>query len=428
MSAHRLVWKTTFSPRCLTALLLSAAVLGGGCERGSTENLTSRDGDSSSVEVAKSGVVVDAVQVTEAAVADWRAKHFRVALRLTSRDTATADLDAAQRVKAAGLPLDYLIEVARCPELADAHPEWMASLQGHPEWRKQFPDAPLPQSNEVIKAYPWVPVSYAESFEAQVERVAELLQDLPPPERIWLMDLQAAPSACGCGHPLCRWTADYGPIHTATPLDHRAAAQFVERVAALAPNATVLPIWVGECEAEDQDSVCCGVACFEGKCWFEWTKQLNALNDSVSDMGVACFYKVYDRDLPRYGEEAGWISYTLRSFSQMPPQRSGVGVPARRLWAVLQGWDVNEVEVQEQVRHATDAGVAGWMLCLAPIDQSWQPLLYRLPPATNDASGKASATGGNVPSVGGGSTGDETQTDGSNGKDDDGREGARIGP
>ena len=39
-----------------------------------------------------------------------------------------------------------------------------------------------------------------------------------PLGRRFLNDLQAAPSACGCGNTFCRWTPDYGPIRTATEL------------------------------------------------------------------------------------------------------------------------------------------------------------------------------------------------------------------
>src|SRR5688572_640595 len=51
---------------------------------------------------------------------------------------------AVERVKKAGLGVYYWIEVGRNPAMADAHPQWMASLQGHPEWRRHFPKTPQP--------------------------------------------------------------------------------------------------------------------------------------------------------------------------------------------------------------------------------------------------------------------------------------------
>src|SRR5262245_41677580 len=160
--------------------------------------------------------------------------------------------DAARRVKDAGLGLEYWIEVGRCPELANAHPAWMASLQGHPEWRRLHNEFPQPKANEVVKNYPWVPVLYRESFDAQLDRVGRLLSDRPPSRGVWLNDLQGPPSACGCGNPVCRWTADYGPIKTATPLGDEAAAKFVAAVAKLVPGGVrVMPVWTTECERHD---------------------------------------------------------------------------------------------------------------------------------------------------------------------------------
>ncbi len=46
---------------------------------------------------------------------------------------------AVDRTERAGLAFAYWIEVARSPELANEHPEWMASLQTHDEWRRLFP-------------------------------------------------------------------------------------------------------------------------------------------------------------------------------------------------------------------------------------------------------------------------------------------------
>src|SRR5215510_2813734 len=91
-----------------------------------------------------------------------------ILLNLSEEEEARA---AARAIQAAGLDLYYWIEVGRNPRLADAHPEWMASLQGHPEWRRHFPNAPTPQTGEVIKNYPWVPVMYQEAFDAHKERV-----------------------------------------------------------------------------------------------------------------------------------------------------------------------------------------------------------------------------------------------------------------
>src|SRR6266446_5729041 len=141
-----------------------------------------------------------------------------IALELNERAPRVKLHDAIQHIRENKLGLYYWIEIARNPEMADAHPESMASLQGHPEWRRLFPKAPKPGDGEVIKTYPWTPIYYQETFDAHLKRIANLLKGLPSAKGIFLNDLQAAPSACGCGNIFCRWTTDYGPVTTATHL------------------------------------------------------------------------------------------------------------------------------------------------------------------------------------------------------------------
>lgn len=372
--------------RVLASLLLgiwiTAAVLGCTPDASSSSNMTSVGSNldtKTAATVQSYGVVVTAEQVTAANLAQWQATQNPVVLNINSIDNHKQDRAAALAIAQAGLQLDYFIEVARCPELAALHPEWMASLQGHGGWRNQFPEVAHPNARQVIKNQPWVPILYRESFAAHVARIKSLLEDKPPAKRIWLNDLQGAPSACGCGHPLCRWTADYGPIKTATPLDENAAAEFVAAISELSVGVEVIPIFVGECEEEDKETVCCGVACFEGKCWKEFTKQLDAVAKTSPTIGVACFYREFDRDLPRYDQTAGWIRYTLDSFSAMPAKRDGVGVPTGRLVAVLQGWDVSSIEMEAQIERVRENKAQGYLVALCPINQSWQPVVFDLP-------------------------------------------------
>lgn len=304
-------------------------------------------------------------------------KQAMTAVVLYLRDGETRSAaGAAERVRAAGLGRYYWIEVGRNPALADAHPEWMASLQGHPEWRRLFPRAPEPAAGEVVKNYPWVPIMYREAFDAHLQRVKTLLRALPLPRGIFLNDLQAAPSACGCGNPLCRWTPDYGPIRTATRLPQDAAAQFLAAVGKLAPGAEIIPVWTTECE--EKDAACAGVACFQGACWRDYTAQLMPVARACDMLAALCLYRAFGRDRPQYGGEAGWVAGALRSFVEMPPQRGGQPVPAQRLVAVLQGWDVTEAQRQAQIRRCREAGARGYVMALTPIAQGWEPRILRL--------------------------------------------------
>ena len=47
--------------------------------------------------------------------------------------------------------------------MAEAHPEWMASLGMHDDWQKRFPKPPCQRKGRA-KAFPWVPITYRETF------------------------------------------------------------------------------------------------------------------------------------------------------------------------------------------------------------------------------------------------------------------------
>jgi hypothetical protein len=196
-----------------------------------------------------------------------------IVLRVEERDRVDEVRRAAVDVRAAGMRLGYWVEVARSPSLAAAHSEHVATLQAHDEWRSAHEQAPVPAAGEVLVVDPWVPITTREGYALQLDRVGALLNALPPADEIWLCDLQSAPSACGCGHPLCRWSTDYylqapgrGPKRpSGEPSSPDAAARFCAEVEARARGARVVPVFVPEC-GED-DGLCHGVPCFDGACW-----------------------------------------------------------------------------------------------------------------------------------------------------------------
>jgi hypothetical protein len=303
--------------------------------------------------------------------------YTAIALMLTKTNDP-AGAAAADRVTRAGLELDYWIEIGRDTALADAHPEWMASIQTHEEWRRLFPQFGPTPSNGVVKVYPWVPVLYRETSDAHLQRVGKLLNGLPIPRRLFLNDLQAAPSACGCGHPLCRWTPDYGPLKSATRLGANAAAEFLKAVKRMCPAVEAIPVWTTECEEADRPGLCGGIGCFHGACWWEWTEQLRPVAAQNEAIAVLLPYRAFERDLPRYGKAAGWITSALASFQTMPLRYQVDGYPARRLLPVLQGWDVTPEQIKVQIDRATNAGTAGVIVAFAEIDQSWSPRMFTL--------------------------------------------------
>jgi hypothetical protein len=318
-------------------------------------------------------------QASEQRIHQLRKEGFTSIAFMLSETDAAADTVAARRVRRAGLEVDYWIEIGRNRALADAHPEWMASIQTHQEWRRFFRQLTATPSNGVVKVYPWVPLLYRETFDAHLQRVARLLEGRPAPRRLFLNDVQAAPSACGCGNPLCRWTPDYGPLTSATRLGNDAAARFLASVKRTQPGVEVIPVWTTECEEHDRQGLCGGVGCFQGTCWREWTAQLNPVAAESDTIGVLLLYRAFERDLPVYQKPAGWIAAGLGFFQQLPLRYQAEGLPARRLLAVLQGWDVTSKQIEEQINRATQAGASGIMVAFASIDQSWSPRMLTLP-------------------------------------------------
>lgn len=325
------------------------------------------------------GILVTHSEATSKDLQAARKRGITSAVLYIDEDRSGEALAAAKRIQQHGFDLYYWIEVGRNPRLADAHPEWMASLQGHPEWRRFFPDAPRPEKGEVIKNYPWVPVSYKESFDAHLERVKDLVKGRPQPKGVFLNDLQSAPSACGCGNSFCRWTPDYGPVRTATYFGDDAAARFVASVQDLLPAAEIIPVWTTECEEHDmgKDGGCAGVACFPNLCWKEYTKQLMPLARRSKRIGALVPYKAFDRDLPRYGQPAGWVKSAIQSFVEMPPLRNGQAVSADRIIAILQGWEVTTTEIESQIQRSAEAGSGGYVISLMKIEQDWTPRIFK---------------------------------------------------
>lgn len=278
---------------------------------------------------------------------------------------------AAGLIVEAGLALYYWIEVGRNTHLATAHPEWMASVQTHTEWRREFPDFPKESATQVVKTYPWVPVLYQESFPAHLERVRALLKGLPGARGLFLNDLQGAPSACGCGNNRCRWTADYGSRTTATTIGPNAAADFVSAVQKAAPGLEVIPVWTTECD--EHEPACGGVPCFTGRCWKEYARQIAPVEKLSRRLGVMLPPAVSDRSILSPSANA------LRSFTEVLPANRGPEIASGRLIAVVPGAELAAGELKRQRGLCRAAGVTNTIVSLTKIDQSWEPRLFDLP-------------------------------------------------
>ncbi len=320
------------------------------------------------------GVFVHLDRVSPGFLAEWKSRGLNAVVVPLDETTRRRWRPMAEAVERAGMTLWPWIEVARNPTMADDHPEWMAAIGGHhDDWRRRFPDAPAKRPGEVIKAWPWVPIGYAPAFDAHRQRLKGLLGDLPGNwAGVFLNDLQAGPSSCGCGNDQCRWALDYGTAATAarTPGDDP-AARLVAELSAGHPGKTVVPVWVTECERVDLPDatggtgLCGRVPCASNDCWPRYARGWNPLIEAArGPIAVGVWPETFRRDAAR------WIESDLALF-QSPP-RGGRPLAPERTIAVIQAWGKSESAAIALSERASRAA-AGWVLALDAIDQSWEP-------------------------------------------------------
>lgn len=331
----------------------------------------------------REAVLVDAAAVNPARVAAWKQEGFRAAVVVLDDGTKPESLRRAADTLAAGsLDLYCWIEVARNPTMAREHPEWMASLGMHHEWRARFPAVRPLEKGEVGKVWPWVPIGYREAFDAHRTRIATLLKRVPVGCRgILLNDIQGGPASCGCGNLQCRWAFDYRVASTGAKLDEKdAAARFVEEIRKSARGMQVVPIWTVECQQEDLPAAkrpagswgtdyCNGVDCFN-TCRKKMAEQWTALQSTHrGDMGLLLLHREFRRDHKQYGEPVGWIRYAVDYLEK----QLTAPLPKEKLWLVVQGYDVPEGE-EPAARRLAAKSRPGWVLVARTrIDQSFEP-------------------------------------------------------
>jgi hypothetical protein len=326
------------------------------------------------------GVLVGMDRASPGSLAAWKAKGVNAVVVPLDESAKQRWKPMAEAVERAGMTLWPWIEVARNPAMADAHLEWMAAIGGHhDDWRRRFPDAPATRRGEVIKAWPWVPIGYAPAFDAHRQRLKELLDDLPGSwAGVFLNDLQAGPSSCGCGNDQCRWALDYGspPTTFKTPGDD-AAAKIVAELSTGHSDKLIIPVWVTECEfvdlpdAKDGTGLCGRVSCAANDCWPRYARNWNPLLKATGGpIALGIWPETFRRDAAR------WVETDLALFRK--PPRGGSQLATERTIAVIQAWGKPEsaaIALTERI----EPTAAGWVLALDAIDQSWEPRAVSLP-------------------------------------------------
>ena len=340
------------------------------------------------------GVVVTADAATPRRVREWATDGKRiVAVVLDEQTDASAYRAAAAAVADARLDLYYWIEVARNPAMADAHPRWMASLGMHDDWHARFPNTPKPQAGEVAKAYPWVPITYREAFEAHRERVERLLAQRTAGlyRGVLLNDLQGGPASCGCGNLLCRWAADYHVEPTAARIKgDDVAARFVAEVRKLvASDAEVIPVWTTECEDIDlpakrapggrSSHLCGSVACSKGTCPKAFSKQWTQIaGTGRSPIGVLALHRELERSGELFGAAGAWSGRVVEYLETVPPRHEAPAGASDRLWVVVQGYGVPKSETNTAVAAANKRQPAAVLVAQTRIDQSYEPRIVKV--------------------------------------------------
>jgi len=330
-------------------------------------------------------VLVEAETVTAAAVSQWRKEQFdAVAVVLDEQAGEARQRELARHIFEGGLNLYYWIEVGRNPKLAAAHPRWMAALGSHGDWLRNFNKFPGPGVGEVAKAFPWVPISYREAFDAHLARIEQMLKRAPAGWRgLLLNDLQAGPSSCGCGNLQCRWAVDYNVPPTATKLEgDDVAARFVAEVRKRAGEKTVIPVWTTECEEADLPAekhqgrpgtgLCGTVGCATGTCPQAFTRQWSALvSGHDGPLGLLALHTALQRTQKEFGGGPGWVTNAMAYMDKTLPANGGKAISAERLWVVVAGSQTPEETIAREL--AAKAGVAAVIVARAKIDQSYEP-------------------------------------------------------
>jgi hypothetical protein len=315
----------------------------------------------------------------------WKARGATAVVVALDEETKGRWRDIANRAERAGMTLWAWVEVARNPALAAAHPEWMAATGGHhDDWRKRFPAAPAPKPGEVVKAWPWVPIGYAPAFTAHRNRLDTLLDGLPGDwAGVFLNDLQAGPSSCGCGNDQCRWALDYGTPPTAgRTFGDDPAARFVAALKERHPGKRIVPVWVTECETADLPGapggtgLCGTVGCARGDCWPRYRRAWDPLvRETDGPIAVALWSGAFRRDPER------WIETALPLFRS--PPGGATPLDSGRTIAVVQAWGTPAPAAPaidpllKRVVRWSD----GWVLALDPVEQSWEPRSVAIPKA-----------------------------------------------
>jgi hypothetical protein len=234
-------------------------------------------------------------------------------------------VQACEEAARAGLGCEGWIQIARDPEAAAAHPEWMHCPQHH-EWLQRFPAF---KSGHPALVAPYICLNTRPAFEYALETNSGLLAAYSQMRRIWLADIQGPPMGCGCGNPSCRsWDNAPGEKLAPTPYHHPTTFFSLEffRAVAAAGGPRLVPVLCAECErgirlgdVEDPDGpagtdLCRGITCSRPCALDYWPALLRAFREEQIETGLLLATEALGRNHPVYGPPRAWAKKAHQHF------------------------------------------------------------------------------------------------------------------
>jgi hypothetical protein len=234
--------------------------------------------------------------------------------------------DALRATQAAGLRSHAWMQVARDPEAAGAHPEWMHCPQHH-EWLRRFPDY---QGAHPAVVAPYIGLNTQAAFDYALAKAKAAIEAAPWAEQVWLADIQGPPMGCGCGNPSCRsWDNAPGPKLACTPYDRPEILfplEFYTALRALLPNTEIVPVLCPECERRieidgvaDPDGpqgtdLCQGIPCGD-ICTVQYFPRLLAgFRQTTAPLGMLLMVEALEKNHAVFGPPCTWATRAHRHY------------------------------------------------------------------------------------------------------------------
>lgn len=281
----------------------------------------------------------------------------------------TALRAAVASAQAAGLAIDYWIEVGRDPAAAAINAAWL-----HRPHKTVF------YGGEAVVVAEWVCINNKEVFDYELEKVARILAAAPRAagRRVFLNDVLGAPEGCGCGNALCRlWDGSIGEKIAlgegpgAFGGDPVAPILFAEAIEERFPGLAAVPVITEECEAGVTHA---GVA--DAETTLGYGRMLCTHPDALESyprlvhllatrpaIGLLALDRTFGRDDPAFGDPGAWVGAVLDRYRDVDAKQ--------KVWIVVEGWDLGMASVRDRLRAAEAHGAAGAIVARKRIDQSW---------------------------------------------------------